>query len=103
MAGLGATLALVPAGPASAAAYTVTAWTRANVRALPDTSSAIVSSVAAGGRYPANCWLNGELVYDYGIEHDHWVQLQLSNGKRGYVHAIYLNGDNTGNVNTYCD
>ncbi|NBM20904.1 hypothetical protein GUY61_36425 [Streptomyces sp. GC420] len=62
----------------------------------------MVSSVAAGESYPANCWVTGQLVTAEGYTNDKWVQLPLRAGGVGYVSAIFLRGNETGNVSRQC-
>ncbi|WP_208106900.1 SH3 domain-containing protein, partial [Streptomyces sp. GC420] len=81
---------------------TVTAWTSANVRSCASTNCGVVSSVAAGESYPANCWVTGQLVTAEGYTNDKWVQLPLRAGGVGYVSAIFLRGNETGNVSRQC-
>jgi hypothetical protein len=80
----------------------VTAWTDANVRDCPRLNCRIVSSVAANETYPANCWIVGDVVRSDGYVNDKWVQLPLRAGGVGYVSAIFLKGDETGNVRKKC-
>ncbi|MER7490781.1 hypothetical protein ABTY20_33860 [Streptomyces sp. NPDC126497] len=75
------------------AAYTVTAWARANVRSCPYTSCSIVSHVVAGGSYSANCWVWGQTITAEGYTNGRWARLNLRAGGYGYVSNIYLNGD----------
>jgi alkylated DNA nucleotide flippase Atl1 len=82
---------------------TVTAWAEANVRACAGvTGCDPVSKVYPGETYPANCWKTGERISAEGYTNDKWVQLPLRAGGVGYVSAIYLKGDDKGNVGTEC-
>jgi hypothetical protein len=81
----------------------VTAWAEANVRACAGvTGCDPVSKVYPGETYPANCWKTGERISAEGYTNDKWVQLPLRAGGVGYVSAIYLKGDDKGNVGTEC-
>ncbi|WP_411075696.1 peptidoglycan DD-metalloendopeptidase family protein [Streptomyces sp. cmx-4-7] len=81
---------------------TVTAWADANVRRCASTTCEDISDVYAGQSYPANCWVKGQLVEAEGYRNDNWVQLRLNAGGVGYVSAIYLKGDDKGNVPNAC-
>jgi hypothetical protein len=81
---------------------TVTAWAEANVRSCARTSCGVVSKVYANESYPANCWTPGETITDVGYTNDKWVELPLRAGGVGYVSAVYLKGDETGNVSRRC-
>ncbi|CAL9600247.1 hypothetical protein SUDANB58_05423 [Streptomyces sp. enrichment culture] len=81
---------------------TVTAWTQANVRSCASTGCGVVSTVHANETYPANCWKVGQTVTAEGYTNDKWVELPLRAGGVGYVSAIYLKGDETGNVSRQC-
>ncbi|MEV4440762.1 M23 family metallopeptidase, partial [Streptomyces sp. NPDC049577] len=81
---------------------TVTAWTAANVRSCASTRCGVVSTVGANETYPANCWVTGDRVEDGGYSNDKWVELPLRAGGVGYISAIYLKGDETGNVRRQC-
>lgn len=90
------------ARPHASGPYTVTAYQHANVRDIPYRSGNIVSFVAAGESYGANCWTIGETITDNGITNDVWIQLPLNAGGVGYVSAVYLEGDETAGVGTEC-
>ncbi|MFJ1806780.1 MULTISPECIES: M23 family metallopeptidase [unclassified Streptomyces] len=81
---------------------TVTAWAQANVRSCAATTCGVVSTVQPDESYPANCWKTGQLVSAEGYTSDKWVELPLRAGGVGYVSAIYLQGDETGNVSREC-
>ena len=81
---------------------TVTAWAEANVRSCAQTTCDAVSKVYPNESYPANCWTTGQLVSDEGYTNDKWIQLPLRAGGVGYVSAIYLKGDEKGNVSREC-
>ncbi|MEV0844313.1 SH3 domain-containing protein [Streptomyces sp. NPDC049954] len=102
----GASLALAGAGVLAAspafAATSVTAWTYGNVHAGPAKGERVVSHVNANYSYDALCWLEGDLVTDKGISNRNWVRLQLNSGGIGYVSAIYLKGNDKGNVPNHC-
>lgn len=82
--------------------WLVTAWARANVRDAPWLSGEIVSYVVAGGNYSGICWVRGQEITAEGITNDVWVKLRLDSGGVGYVSAIYLKGDERGNVGEAC-
>ncbi|WP_037868664.1 SH3 domain-containing protein [Streptomyces sp. SPB074] len=102
----GASLALAGAGVMAAspafAATTVVAWTHGNVHAGPAQGERVVSYVNANYSYTGLCWLEGDLVSDHGISNRNWVRLQLNSGGIGYVSAVYLKGDDKGNVPNHC-
>jgi hypothetical protein len=50
----------------------------------------------------AKCWTNGDLVKDRGISNPNWVRLKLPSGVTGYVPAVYLKGNDKGNVANHC-
>jgi alkylated DNA nucleotide flippase Atl1 len=81
---------------------TVTAWAQANVRSCAATTCGAVSTVYPNESYPANCWTTGELVSAEGYTNDKWIELPLRAGGVGYVSAIYLKGDDRGNVSRPC-
>lgn len=78
--------------------YQVCAYQRANVRPGPSTEEDPVSFVVADECYPANCWTRGETISDNGVTNDVWVQLALNAGGVGYVSAVYLKGDDFGDL-----
>ncbi|MZD06374.1 SH3 domain-containing protein [Streptomyces sp. SID5785] len=102
----GASAALLSAtllGASPALADTaVTAWAHGNVHAGPAKGERVVSYVNAGYSYNAQCWLEGDLVNDHGISNRNWVRLKLNSGGIGYVSAIYLKGNDKGNVPNHC-
>ncbi|WP_332888270.1 M23 family metallopeptidase [Streptomyces carminius] len=81
---------------------TVTAWAQANVRSCASTGCDVVSTVHANETYPANCWKTGQTVTAEGYTNDKWIELPLRAGGVGYVSAIYLKGNETGNVSRQC-
>ncbi|MFE2373802.1 SH3 domain-containing protein [Streptomyces sp. NPDC059398] len=90
-------------GAAPALADTsVTAWTHGSVHAGPASGERVVSYVNANYSYNAACWLEGDLVRDKGISNRNWVRLKLNSGGVGYVSAIYLKGNDKGNVPNHC-
>jgi hypothetical protein len=96
-------LAAAVLGAAPAMADTaVTAWTHGDVHAAPAQRERVVSYVNAGYSYTAECWLEGDLVTDHGISNRNWVKLRLNSGGEGYVNALYLKGNTTGNVPNHC-
>ncbi|MFF7143977.1 SH3 domain-containing protein [Streptomyces nodosus] len=92
---------LLAASPALAATMVV-AWTHADVHAGPARGERVVSYVNANYSYTGLCWLEGDLVNDKGISNRNWVRLQLSSGGIGYVSAVYLKGNDKGNVRNHC-
>ncbi|MCN9243388.1 SH3 domain-containing protein [Streptomyces sp. RY43-2] len=102
----GASAALVGAGMLAAtpalASTMVVAWKHANVHAGPAVGERNVSFVNPNQSYTGLCWLEGDLVTDGGISNRNWVRLQLNSGGIGYVSAIYLKGNDKGNVPNHC-
>jgi hypothetical protein len=100
----GGTTALAdPAGDASAQSwfYRVTTWHDANVRSCAATTCALDAKfplMAAGKTNTASCWLHGEEITDFGITNDIWVKLERGDDVNKYVSAVYLVGDEYGNV-----
>jgi len=88
--------------PETTESGSVTVWTDVNVRAQPNTTSAVVAKVAEDTSMPGLCWTDGETVTSSGYSHNNWVKVQTS-GKTGYVSAIFLNGDSTGGISKECD
>ena len=79
--------------------YTVTAWHNADVHNGPYIKpDNVISKVAAGEVYTADCWTNGQAVDDEGYHNDIWIRLPLPAGGVGYVSAIYLEGDERANL-----
>jgi hypothetical protein len=93
--------AVLGAAPASADSA-VTAWTHGDVHAAPAQGERVVSYVNSGYSYTAECWQEGDLVTDHGISNRNWVKLRLNSGGEGYVNALYLKGNTTGNVPNHC-
>jgi hypothetical protein len=92
-----------PSDPDPSASTTrVTAASRADVHAGPNNAEAVVSHVAPNVSYPAECWEEGGAVTVKGKSRNSWVKLQLKSGGEGYVNAIYLKGDEHGNVTNQC-
>ncbi|MFD4577114.1 M23 family metallopeptidase [Streptomyces sp. NPDC058417] len=98
----GVSLPCTPGGGGGGGDTTVTAWAQANVRACASTSCDDKSDVYPGQTYTAVCWTKGELITDSGYTNDNWVMLRLNAGGFGYVNAIYLKGDDKGNVSVRC-
>lgn len=90
-----------PSDPGTSATQ-VTAASRADVHAGPNNDEAVLSHVAPNVSYPAECWEEGGEVTVRGKTRTTWVKLQLKSGGEGYVNAIYLKGDEHGNVSTQC-
>lgn len=93
--------AMLGAAPAMAAT-SVTAWTHGNVHAGPAKGERVVSYVNSGHSYNAECWQQGDLVTDHGVSNRNWVRLRLNSGGTGWVSAVYLKGNETGNVPNHC-
>ncbi|MGW3497343.1 SH3 domain-containing protein [Streptomyces sp. NPDC001020] len=102
----GASAALVGTGMLAAtpalASTMVVAWKHANVYAGPARGERVVSFVNNGFSYDGECWLEGDLVNDGGISNRNWVRLKLNSGGTGYVSAVYLKGNDKGNVPNHC-
>lgn len=102
----GATAALLGAavmGAAPALADTpVTAWAHGEVHAGPAMGERVVSVVNANYSYNAECWVEGDLVNAQGISNRNWVKLRLNSGGEGFVSAIFLKGNDKGNVPNHC-
>ncbi|RII09411.1 hypothetical protein DSC45_31535 [Streptomyces sp. YIM 130001] len=93
--------ALMSSAPATADTAVV-AWTHGKVHAGPALGERVVSHVNNGYSYNGQCWLEGDLVNDKGISNRNWVRLKLNSGGIGYVSAIYLKGNDKGNVPNHC-
>jgi hypothetical protein len=89
--------ATTPSGPAS-----VVAVTAGDVHTGPRSSDRVVSHVVRNNSYPAECWIEGDPVIFQGVSRRNWVRLQLVRGGTGYVNAIYLKGNDRGNVTDHC-
>jgi hypothetical protein len=94
--------ATTPSGPAGVAAASVVAVTAGDVRTGPHSSDRVVSHVVRNNSYPAECWMEGDPVIFQGVSRRNWVRLQLVRGGTGYVNAIYLKGNDRGNVTDHC-
>ncbi|MEC4020356.1 SH3 domain-containing protein [Streptomyces sp. H27-D2] len=92
---------LLGAAPAMADTMVV-AWTHGSVKAGPANGEREVSVVNKDYSYTGECWLEGDLVRDHGISNRNWVRLKLNSGGTGYVSAIYLKGNDKGNVPNHC-
>jgi len=89
-------------GNSSGPSTRVTAASRADVHAGPNNAEAVLSHVSPNVSYPAECWEEGGTVTVKGKTRNAWVKLQLKSGGEGYVNAIYLKGDEHGNVTNPC-
>nr|WP_223189363.1 M23 family metallopeptidase [Streptomyces sp. TRM68416] len=99
----GVNLPCTPGGGGGGGQTTVTAWAEANVRSCAAvTNCDIVSKVYPNESYPANCWKTGQSITAEGYTNDKWIELPLRAGGVGYVSAIYLKGDDKGNVSREC-
>ncbi|MFF9453756.1 SH3 domain-containing protein [Streptomyces flaveolus] len=76
-----------------AAPYAVEPYETVNVRSGPARSYAKVGSVVAGQPRGAYCWTRGETISDNGYTNNVWVKLV-----EGYVSAVYLKGDQYGDL-----
>jgi hypothetical protein len=61
-------------------------------------SAPALSHVVAGNSCPALCWARGELIDDRAISNDVWAKLKLDSGGVEYVSAVYLEGDEFGDL-----
>ncbi|MFB7256778.1 DUF6777 domain-containing protein [Streptomyces nojiriensis] len=68
----------------------LTALANAVVRKSPSSTSPKVSSVVAGGQYPAACYRYGETTDAHGSTGGTWVQLRLKSGGVGWVTGAAL-------------
>lgn len=92
-----------PSDPGPSASTTrVTAASRADVHAGPNNGEAVLSHISPNVSYPAECWEEGGAVTVKGKSRGTWVKLRLKSGGEGYVNAIYLKGDEHGNVSNQC-
>jgi hypothetical protein len=80
----------------------VIAFARGAIHATPALGSGVLGHVVPGQHYTGQCWTNGDLVNDHGIANHNWVRLKLANGGTGYVPALYLKGNDKGNVPNHC-
>ncbi|MET1074210.1 MAG: hypothetical protein ABWY11_16300 [Umezawaea sp.] len=81
--------------------YRVTTWHDAGVRSCAATTCALDQEfplMAAGRTNTASCWLHGEQVADLGYTNDIWVKLERGDDVAKYVSAVYLVGDEYGNI-----
>ncbi|WNV86103.1 hypothetical protein [Umezawaea sp. Da 62-37] len=81
--------------------YRVTTWHDASVRSCAATTCALDQEfplMAAGRTNTASCWLHGEAVTDLGYTNDIWVKLERGDNVGKYVNAVYLVGDEYGNI-----
>jgi hypothetical protein len=106
--GVGLAAAALLGGAAQASAqpvsasdtYRVTSWHAVNVRQCPGTTCAIdpVFTFPAGATRFGLCWKHGQSITDFGITNDIWVRISLEDGLARYVSAVYLVGDERGNL-----
>jgi len=80
----------------------VVAVTAGDVHTGPSSTDRVVSHVVRNNSYPAQCWIEGDPVNFQGVSRRNWVRLQLVRGGTGYVNAIYLKGNDRGNVTYHC-
>lgn len=80
----------------------VVAFARGPVHATPGLSGRVLGDVSSGRHYTGQCWTTGDLVKDHGIANHNWVRLKLASGGTGYVPALYLKGNDKGNVPNRC-
>lgn len=101
--GGGAVAVASPAGEVAAKSwfYRVTTWHDANVRSCAATSCGVDAEfplMAAGKTNTASCWVHGEEITDFGITNDRWVKLERGDGVNKYVSAVYLVGNEYGDI-----
>jgi hypothetical protein len=93
--------AMLSASPALADTN-VAPFAHSRIHATPALGGRVVGSVDPGHHYTAQCWTKGDLVNDHGISNPNWVRLKLPSGTTGYIPALYLQGNNKGNVPNHC-
>jgi len=92
----------LPATTPSGTTTSVVAVTAGDVHTGPKSSDRVVSHVVRNNSYPAECWIEGDPVTFQGVSRRNWVRLPLVHGGTGYVNAIYLKGNDRGNVTSHC-
>ncbi len=93
------TPAVTPSSTPAPTGYTVTPWVSSNIRECQGTSCDVVGRTTANQELPAYCWTHGQTITDYGITNDIWVAVGFgASGRRHYVSAVYLSGDERGNL-----
>ncbi|MFF5099144.1 MULTISPECIES: hypothetical protein [Actinosynnema] len=93
------TPAATPSSTPAPTGYSVTPWLSANIRECPYTSCEVVGRTTVEQALPAYCWTHGQTITDYGITNDVWVAVGFGpSGRRHYVSAVYLSGDERGNL-----
>lgn len=93
--------AVLVASPALADSDVV-AFAHGGIHATPALAGRVIGAVDPGHHYTGQCWTNGDLVKDHGISNPNWVRLKLASGATGYVPALYLKGNDKGNVPNHC-
>jgi hypothetical protein len=93
--------AVLGASPARADTDVVP-FAHARIHAAPALGGRVVGSVDPGHHFIGQCWTNGDLVKDRGISNPNWVRLKLPSGVTGFVPAVYLKGNDKGNVANHC-
>ena len=94
--------AVVLAASPALADTDVIAFAHSGIHAVPALGGRVVGSVNSGQHYTGQCWIKGDLVNDHGISNPNWVKLKLLSGGTGYVPAVYLKGNDKGNVANHC-
>lgn len=93
------TPAATPGSTPAPAGHTVTPWVSSNIRECQGTSCDVVGRTTADQELPAHCWTRGQTITDYGITNDIWVAVGFgASGRRHYVSAVYLSGDERGDL-----
>jgi hypothetical protein len=93
--------AVVLAASPALADTDVTPFAHGRIHATPALGGRVVGSVDPSQHYTGQCWTKGDLVKDHGISNPNWVKLKLPSGT-GYVPALYLKGNDKGNVANHC-
>ncbi|MFF0015609.1 SH3 domain-containing protein [Streptomyces sp. NPDC005374] len=76
-----------------AAPYAVVPYETVNVRKGPSSKTEKVGSIVANQPRGADCWTYGETIVDHGYTNNIWVHVV-----EGYVSAVYLKGDQYGDL-----
>ncbi|UJR11415.1 hypothetical protein I4U23_015595 [Adineta vaga] len=65
----------------------------ADIRLCSNTHCSSISTIHAGDRYPADCWVKGENVQIGETNDNKWYQINLKQGGIGYVSSFYCYGN----------
>jgi hypothetical protein len=87
-----------PAGVLVDFDHDVVPWKAADVLQYPYIGATKKSYVIKNAKYRADCWGYGDTITDGGITNDVWVKLKLNSGGHGWVSAVYLKGNERGDV-----